>query len=317
MVTETIQPTGEPSEVINTSPTIFRPHVLHTHDQHAVHYIRIMVESGMSLLMGEDCSAPLITEVLPYAIPIPSLISLLVLLGITIYSFFPAFVLTQALQKIGLANHIHSLAELLHADVMQQLELALLGSPVARLLDVLAMGIQHQTTSSHLTSVPLHPSATSSTPSSLASVPIAGITDMERPAEAKASTSNILPPTMSTDVEPVSPKHCWIIPVPIPTTESRSSSLPSKLPVVVVPELAVPVHALPEQINCPEGCKDYRCQLCEFQHTDKDCMLMHIWQHLDISIGCPMHSKGFQNATSLCKHGKKVYYIHIVETENA
>ena len=42
-------------------------------------------------------------------------------------------------QKIQLASHIHSLAELLHANAMQQLELALLGSPAAKVLDVLAM----------------------------------------------------------------------------------------------------------------------------------------------------------------------------------
>ena len=34
-------------------------------------------------------------------------------------------------------------------------------------------------------------------------------------------------------------------------------------------------------------------------------MLMHIWQHLKISIGCSMCGKGFQNVASLCKHRKK------------
>ena len=153
-------------------------------------------------------------------------------------------------------------------------------------------------------------------PSSLPSVPIIGITDMEGPAEANASTSKISPPTISTDVEAVSPKHCHIFSVPIPTTASRSSSLPSKLPVIVVLELVVPVHTLPEWINYPECHKDYRCQLCEFQHTNKDCMLTHIQKHLDISIGCPMCGKGFQNAAFLCKHGKKVHSMHIMEMEN-
>ena len=121
MVAETNQPTGEPSEGISTSLTVSKPHILCTHNQHVANYVRIMVKSGMSLPMREDWSAPLIMEVLPlllpYAIPMPSLISLLVLLGITIYSLFPAFVFTQALQKIRLANHIHSLPELLHAEV--------------------------------------------------------------------------------------------------------------------------------------------------------------------------------------------------------
>ena len=98
MVAETNQPTGEPSEWMNESPTIFRPHVLCTHDQHVANYVRIMVKSEMSLPMREDQSAPLITEVLslpsPYAIPIPSSISLLVLLGITIYLPITAVVFT-------------------------------------------------------------------------------------------------------------------------------------------------------------------------------------------------------------------------------
>ena len=45
-------------------------------------------------------------------------------------------------------------------------------------------------------------------------------------------------------------------------------------------------------------------------------MLMHICQHLEISIGCPMCGKGFQNAASLQKHGKKVHTIQIVEAED-
>ena len=44
----------------------------------------------------------------------------------------------SGLAKIWLANHIKSMAELLHADMIQQLEVALLGSPVAQLIDLLA-----------------------------------------------------------------------------------------------------------------------------------------------------------------------------------
>ena len=85
---------------------------------------------------------------------------------------------------------------------------------------------------------------------------------------------------------------------------------------IIVPELAVPVYTLPEQINCPWGCKHYECQLCAFQHINKDCMLMHIQHHAEISIGCPMCGKGFQNAASLCKHWRKVHSIQIVEEEH-
>ena len=97
----------------------------------------------------------------------------------------------------------------------------------------------------------------------------------------------------------------------IPAT---SSSVPN-LPSIVVPELAVLEYVLPEWINCPGSCKDYKCQICAFQHSNKDCMLMHIWQHLEILVGCPMCGKGFQNVAYLCKHGRKVHSIQIVEVE--
>ena len=86
-----------------------------------------------------------------------------ILLVIIIYSFLTISVFNQALKKIQLASHICSLAELLRANTMQQLELALLGSPTAKVLDVLVMATQSHTTftcpssmSLHLTTPPLH-----------------------------------------------------------------------------------------------------------------------------------------------------------------
>ena len=73
-----------------------------------------------------------------------------------IHSFITAFCPTQALQKIHLTNHIHSLAELLHADMIQQFEIALLGTPVAKILDVLMMATKSQTSSIPLSSKLLH-----------------------------------------------------------------------------------------------------------------------------------------------------------------
>ena len=109
------QPTDEPSEGMDTSPSTSRPWVLWMHDQHVADYVCIMVELGMSLPMGEDWSVPLVMEVLslfsPYSLLIPSCISLLVFLCTAIHLFISAFIFTQALQKIRLANHIHSLAE--------------------------------------------------------------------------------------------------------------------------------------------------------------------------------------------------------------
>ena len=227
------------------------------------------------------------------------------------------FVSTQALQKICVASHIHSLAELLHADTVQQLELALLGLLVARILDILAMATKSQIPSTHLSLALLCPSTTPSVSVSSPLVHIVGVTETEESPIAEASTSKKTPPpTTSADIEAVSPKCQRIIPTLIPVTTSKTSSSAFKLPFVVVPELVVPAYALPEQINHPGGCKDYKCQLCAFQHMNKDCMLMHIQQHLEILVGCPMCVKGFQNVASLCKHGRKVHSIQIVETEN-
>ena len=44
-------------------------------------------------------------------------------------------------------------------------------------------------------------------------------------------------------------------------------------------------------------------------------MLTHIWQHLEISVGCLMYGKGFQNVAFLHKHGWKVHSIKIVGAE--
>ena len=46
----------------------------------------------------------------------------------------------QALQKICLVNHITSMADLLHANAIQQLEVAVLGSSAAQVIDLLSGG---------------------------------------------------------------------------------------------------------------------------------------------------------------------------------
>ena len=281
------------------------------------------MELGMSLPMGEDRSVPLITEVWL----LPSLLSILIssgigispliLLCIAICSLITAFVSTQELQKICLANRIHSLAELLHADEIQQLEVALLGLLATRVLDILMMAIQSQTSSTPLSSRSLHSATTSSVIVSPPQVPKVGVTKVEEPPLAEASTSRKMPPpTTSTDPKAGSSKYRRIIPTPIPITSSKASRSASKLLSVIVPKLTVPVDALPEWINHPGGHKDYKCQLYAFQHMNKNCMLMHIWQHVDMSVSCPMCGKGFQNVASLHKHGQKVHSIQIVEVEH-
>ena len=124
---------------------------------------------------------------------------------------------------------------------------------------------------------------------------------------------------------PMRVKKChWILPMLIPQLDitsrplSPSCPIPSdtstSFPIVVVPELAVPPHAQPEQLNQPGGGKEYQCQMCTFHHTNKDCMLTHIHKHLDITGGCPMCGKGFQNAASLWKNGRRAHAIQILES---
>ena len=108
-------------------------------------------------------------------------------------------------------------------------------------------------------------------------------------------------PSTSSDPQVIPSKCRRIMPTPIPITSSSILNLPS----IIVPKLAFLMYALPEWINHPGGCKDYKCQICAIQHTYRDCMLTHIWPHLEISVACPMCGKGFQNVASLCKHGQK------------
>ena len=63
-VAETDQPIGELLEGIDASPSsTAKPRVLCRHSQHVTDYVRIMMEAGMNLPMGEDRAALLITEV--------------------------------------------------------------------------------------------------------------------------------------------------------------------------------------------------------------------------------------------------------------
>ena len=103
-----------------------------------------------------------------------------------------------------------------------------------------------------------------------------------------------------------------------PTPNSLSLSTSSVLfPVVVVPQLAISAEAYPKHINRPSGGKDYLCHLCPFRHSNLDSILTHVRKHLDITIGCPICGKGYQNATSLCKHGRDVHSIQIVASSTS
>ena len=152
----------EPVEGISTSPSTSRPtQVLHTHQQHTADYVCLMVEMRMSLPMGEDWSVPLVTGIPPFLSSITIHTSLYLtsdLLPSFIHHCFHSS--SRPPRIICQSDHIHSLAELLHADVLQLLEVALMGLLAAKLIDVLLAGLQSTSSTQHQT-VPLQPLVTS------------------------------------------------------------------------------------------------------------------------------------------------------------
>ena len=92
-----------------------------------------------------------------------------------------------------------------------------------------------------------------------------------------------------------------------PSTSSTASFL-----AVVVPELAIPAEAYPEHLNRLGSGKDYLCCLCHFTHSNLESILTHVRKHLDITIGCPICSRGYQNIASFCKHDRDVHNNQIV-----
>ena len=109
--------------------------------------------------MGEDQLVLLDTEVLPFFFlfyfshhSLSCFWSFCRVLLFIHSSLIP--LLFQALRKICLANHICSIAELLPSDVMQQMEVVLLGLPAAKLLDILSMSMQSKPSTQHQAAPP-------------------------------------------------------------------------------------------------------------------------------------------------------------------
>ena len=69
---------------------------------------------------------------------------------------------------------------------------------------------------------------------------------------------------------------------------------------------------LPWMSNKPDRHKDYVCQMCHFSHSNLDSILTHIRKHLNIIVGWPVCSRGYQNVASLWKHGWDAHNIQIV-----
>ena len=136
---------------------------------------------------------------------------------------------------------------------MQQLEVALLGLLSAKLINVLLASLQSTSSTQHH-AVPLHPLVTTSVLPSPPTVPIVGVTNTEEPAEATATSSGVQVTTPLLQKESTLSKQWHIFPMPIPATTQRShspsgtlsSSASPPLPIVVIPELAIPLYAHPE-----------------------------------------------------------------------
>ena len=163
------------------------------------------------------------------------------------------------------------MAELLHADAIQQLEVALLGSPVAQLINLLATGVIASTSQRQMIHPPQAYTVTPMVPPP-SPIPIVGITDsplaVASPSHSEATTSTSLEiPSKWQQITPT------LIPQPEVASKPSSPLCPSpsaestSLPTVMVPELAIPAGAQPKWINQPGGGKESKCQLCTFHHT--------------------------------------------------
>ena len=207
---------------------------------------------------------------------------------------FKLYSFLQLFNKICLAQYVHWLADQLHADAMQQLEVAILRTPVANCIEVLAPGLSSSCDELVKRVLPAPPLITSvkaftDTPSALPPVvvPIIGVTDAELQEVPGTSKGSIA-------------KKRWITPTPVepPTSTAPSTPKPSSDPisysVVHVPEMTIPDEWYPEQINLPNASKEYQCQGCRYSHSNLDTILTHVRkEHLNITIGCPTCGKPY------------------------
>ena len=120
------------------------------------------------------------------------------------------------------------MVDLLHAEAIQQLKVALLGSPAAHIIDLLMTGSsQFQPTS--ISTAVHHPQAYTSTPSAppLTSIPVVAVTSA---APGKATDESAATASDPQEVPQSVSKHCNIVPTLIPSSEvpyTSSTSSPS------------------------------------------------------------------------------------------
>ena len=150
------------------------------------------------------------------------------------------------------------MVDLLQADAMEQLKVALLGSTMAQVVDLLSKGLVQAKALTSVTPAQPHPGIYTSTPPAPppSSVLVAGVsTTSPKPAvvptmESMSSMDESTPPkAKGSKISVEDLPHHHITPTPVGSSSSSSSSSVSTgtLPVVVVPELAIPAEAYQEQ----------------------------------------------------------------------
>ena len=272
MVTSPIPPEPDPAEGVGTVPSeTFPPQVLKSHHQHLANYVKLFLKEGEDLSMGDNQAALLVTEVFIHCFTLYDWSFILVRFYL-IYCVFDCHSHLQALQNIQLVSHIKQMAEFLHCDAVQQLEVALLGTPMAQVIGILASGLA----SSPQLDTPFQPHPklyTSASPSPHPpSVPIMGISStIPKPTIASTSvTLQTVAPTALEGTDPEVYQHCQIIPIPIEPS-SPSIELSSKThPMVVAPECLILAEVYLECLNRSRGGKDYLCCLCLFRDSNLD-----------------------------------------------
>ena len=131
--------------------------------------------------------------------------------------------------------------------------------------------------------------------------------------DSKSDEETTLLKTKTSAESVLIPKHqCVSTTLISPSVSAMPSTSSISFPVVVVPKLATSAEAYPEYLNRPGGGKDFLCHLCHFRHSNLDSVLTHIRKHLEVTIGCPVCGRGYQNVASLQKHGRDVHSIQIV-----
>ena len=171
------------------------------------------------------------------------------------------------------------MTDLMHADAIQQLEVALLGSPAVEVVaSVLMVGVSE-----------FNPILAMPTVESKSIEPKSDKEILTTLPKSKASNASV----------PVSKCHhvATTLISPSVSTMPLTSSIAS-FPVVVVPELVILAEVCPECLNRPGGGEDYLCHLCHFTHSNLDSILCHVRKHLDVTIGCPVCGRGYQNVAS-------------------